>query len=313
MRPTRRQILQTGLAWTAGSTLASPVKAMGTRRNAERTLILLHLSGGNDGLNTVIPYADPLYHELRPCLSRVASECVPIDQQVALHPSLRALAQIYERGQLAIVQGVGCSAPDYSHLGSCRIWLDGLMDRNPETDPWDGTVQEASPQPNGLSDTLRGVGYPPNPNPLPYSAGRIEEVLTAVTRLAETHPAPRLAFASVGGFDTHEDQLPQHAHVLRELAGGLAKLQRNLERQGTADHVLVMVWSEFGRRPAENADAGSDHGAAGPVLIMGRGIEGGLYGRTPSLAETDAGNLVATVDFRSVYAELAKRWLGRLV
>ncbi|HOW71185.1 MAG TPA: DUF1501 domain-containing protein [Phycisphaerae bacterium] len=293
--------------------LAGAVKAAGIRRNVEQTLVLLHLSGGNDGLNTVIPCGDPLYRELRPRLSRVAGESVPIGEQVALHPSLRALAQIYERGQLAIVQGAGYSTPDYSHVGSCRIWVEGLTDRNPEPDPWDAAVHRASPQLSCLSATFASVGYAPTPNPLPYSAGRIEEVLAAVTRLAETHPAPRLAFASVGGFDTHEDQLPQHAHVLRELGGGLARLQCDLERQGTADHVLVMVWSEFGRRPAENTRAGTDHGAAGPVFIMGRGIKGGLYGRTPSLAETDAGNLVATVDFRSVYAELAERWLHCLV
>jgi uncharacterized protein (DUF1501 family) len=131
-----------------------------------------------------------------------------------------------------------------------------------------------------------------------------------LAEVAASAHAPALTFASVGGFDTHEDQLPQHAEVLRELGDGLAAFQQEIEQRGAAERVLLAAWSEFGRRPAENAAGGTDHGAAGLVLLVGRHVRGGVYGRAPSLLETDFGNLVPTVDFRSVHALLAERWLG---
>jgi len=147
-------------------------------------------------------------------------------------------------------------------------------------------------------------------NPLGYRPGQIERTLTTIARLVSSTRPPALVFAAVGGFDTHAGQLEVHEEVLRKLGDGMAAFQRELESRGVAERVALMAWSEFGRRPAENAAGGTDHGTAGPVFLLGKTIRGGLFGEMPSLAETDFGDLIPTVDFRTIHAMLADRWLG---
>jgi uncharacterized protein (DUF1501 family) len=331
-RPTRRSVLRAGVAWAAASPVAALAEGMVARDSSKRTLVLLHLSGGNDGLNTVVPHADPLYYELRPRLSRVAKDAVRIDGRVGLHASLAGLVPAYRRGRLAIVQGVGYAGPDYSHFGSCRIWASGRTDavahrhrtwwdvvlerRPPRSAP--AAVCVGDPQPVWMA-TVGLTRVPvdgdaadtaqPATNPLPYRFGRIRETLAAVARVVGSTHRPDLIFAGVGGFDTHADQLEQHAQVLRELGDGLAAFQYEMERRGVADRVVTMAWSEFGRRSAENAAGGTDHGSAGPVFLLGSRVRGGLHGQAPSLKDTDFGNLIPTMDFRTLYASLAEGWL----
>lgn len=289
-RPSRRAVLRSGLAL-----VAFPYMARGSARGApeDRRLVLLHLSGGNDGLNTVIPYADPLYRELRPRLGRVARHAIPIDPQLGLHPALAKLARVFEAGDLAIIQGVGPPEPDYSHVGSVRMWARRLA--------WTA----------GLGMTLCAPGGEPWPvRPADYVPGRIGSTLEEIGSALHEADGPAVIRATVGGFDTHADQLDRHECVLRELDDALAGFHRVLRKSGRARRVMLMAWSEFGRRPAENAGGGTDHGWAGPVFVLGPGIRGGLYGRAPSLTETDFGNLIPTVELGTVCRALAARWLG---
>ncbi|HOB76134.1 MAG TPA: DUF1501 domain-containing protein [Phycisphaerae bacterium] len=326
---TRRQVLQAGFAWAAGSSLVSMVKANAPRSDEQPTWILLHLSGGNDGLNTVIPYRDPVYHELRPRLGRVAREALPIDQQVALHPSLPDLARLYRRGHVAILQGVGSAEPDYSHRGACRLWATNANDATSSPGWCDRALAGQSNAPaaimvvadhepparmvSGRVPQIR-LNRPNRPspavNPLPFRQGETQQVLAEAAGLASAKRPPRLILASVGGYDTHEDQLEAHAQVLRDLNDAVAGFHRELAARGIAHRVLLLVWSEFGRRPAENASGGTDHGWAGPVFLVGRNVRGGLYGRMPSLVDTDFGNLIPTVSLHKVQTTLARRWLG---
>lgn len=326
-KPTRRTLLQAGLAWAASPFTCGTGRAATTGPRSDRTLVLLHLSGGNDGLNTLVPYANPLYYELRPRLGRVAQDAIPIDSRVGFHPSLSALVPLFERGFLAVVQGAGYPGPDYSHVGSCRIWTMGTRDTACRRAWWDRVLHplhcdavsvghEASavmatafPSRAGV-DQGRGDVQSSVRNPAEYRPGQIEETLGTIARLVASRHRPALVFASVGGFDTHSDQLAIHEEVLRKLGDGLAAFQRELEWRAVAERVVLMAWSEFGRRPAENAAGGTDHGTAGLVFLLGKKIRGGLYGTTPSLVETDFGNLIANVDFRTIYALLAERWLG---
>jgi len=296
-KPTRRRVLQAGLGWAALPAITRAGRAGHASAEPDRTLVLLHLSGGNDGLNTVIPHADPLYYELRPRLSRPARDVLAIDARVGFHPSLSALVPLFDRGHLAIVQGVGYPDPDYSHVGSCRIWATarraGLSSSRVHV------VSEGAEVTSHLLD------------PAACCPGRIGRTLATIARLVTSSHPPELVLATAGGFDTHTDQLERHARVLCELGDGLAAFQQELEERGVAGRVLLMAWSEFGRRPAENAMQGTDHGSAGPVFVLGRKVRGGIYGQMPSLQDTDFGNLIPTVDFRAVYATLAECWLNR--
>jgi len=329
-KPTRRTALRTGLAWAISPALGGLARAMEASSARDRTLVLLHLSGGNDGLNTLIPYADPLYYELRPRLSRAARQAIPVNDRLAFHPALASLVRLFREGRLAVVQGVGCSHPDYSHVGSCRIWATGRTDGRSQRGWWDGVLRRlgdasevrvvcAGREMPARMISAQGVdvrlvesqeGSPTGVNPLPYQPGQIEETLARVADLVTDVRAPALILAAVGGFDTHENQLEAHEEVLRRLADGLAAFQEELERRGVAGRVLLAAWSEFGRRAAENAAGGTDHGSAGPLFLLGKTVRGGFYGATPSLDRTDFGNLIPTVDFRTVYAALASRWLG---
>ncbi len=296
----RRRVLQSGLAWAAVPSLARVLEADDGPRRSSRTLVLLHLSGGNDGLNTIVPYRDPLYHELRPSLSAVAGHVLDIDGRFGFHPAFSGMARLFEAGRLAVVHGVGSPQPDYSHVGSCRIWTTGETDPGAAGDWWERVIPTGAEPHAALSV------------PLPHRPGEARRVLRDTLRRLRTPGCPPLIRARIGGFDTHERQLDAHACVLSELGDALFEFQAGLEQSGHADRVLLMAWSEFGRRPAENAAAGTDHGAAGPVFLMGRAVSGGLWGEPPSLDALDEfGNLQATTDFRDVCRTLAADWLGR--
>ncbi len=133
-----------------------------------------------------------------------------------------------------------------------------------------------------------------------------------------------MLYVTLGGFDHHSDQIShpnnradkfsgQHAGLLRWFSDAVKTFYDDMAQHGLADNVLMMQWSEFGRRPNENDSFGTDHGTAAPLFVIGNSVRGGLYGQQPSLAATNldiAGNMKFTVDFRSVYATVLDKWLG---
>ncbi|MCX6020532.1 MAG: DUF1501 domain-containing protein [Chloroflexi bacterium] len=120
----------------------------------------------------------------------------------------------------------------------------------------------------------------------------------------------RVGYIPIGGFDTHANQAYEHPRLLAGLAAGLAAFSADLKAHGKDQNVVVMTWSEFGRRVTENASGGTDHGTAGPMFVLGGKVKGGLYGDTPNLARLDSGNLEYSTDFRSVYATMIENWFG---
>jgi uncharacterized protein (DUF1501 family) len=121
----------------------------------------------------------------------------------------------------------------------------------------------------------------------------------------------RVGHITLGGFDTHNNQAAEHSALMTTLDQGLSAFYQDLAAQGKADDVLVVTWSEFGRRVSENANGGTDHGSASTVFTLGGGVRGGFYGDQPSLTKLiDNGNLSFTTDFRSVYATVIEDWLG---
>jgi uncharacterized protein (DUF1501 family) len=119
----------------------------------------------------------------------------------------------------------------------------------------------------------------------------------------------RVGYVLLGGFDTHAQQQRQHENLLATLSGALGAFNADLKASGKLDQTLVLTWSEFGRRVAENASGGTDHGTAAPLFVMGGKVKRGIFGDPPDLKNLDSGNLTFGTDFRSVYASVLEQWL----
>jgi uncharacterized protein (DUF1501 family) len=341
-----------------------------------RILLLVELKGGNDGLNTLIPYADPRYHQLRPGLGVARERTLQLDEHVGLHEKLAPLMEAWKGGDLAIVQGVGYANPNRSHFRSIEIWdtasaasqtlsegwvaraFDGhrlpqglgvdsiVIDTNslPMMGPELRTIvmqdaesfvrqatamkgtagisdggnpalrhllavrHEVNAAAAGLSDKLRAAQAPAQDYAEGTLFGRQLDLATRVITAGVSVVAVKVA---LGGFDTHANQAPVHETLLSVLANGLATFRRNMIAAGRWDDVMLMTYSEFGRRARQNASGGTDHGTAAPQFVMGGKVKGGLHGVQPSLGDLQDGDLRHTVDFRDVYSTMASGCWGR--
>lgn len=340
-----------------------------------RILILIELKGGNDGLNTVIPYADPRYHQFRPQIAVPRERTLQLDESVGLHEKLEPLMESWTGGDLAILQGVGYANPNRSHFRSIEIWDTASAASQTLSEGWVARAFDGNRLPQGLGvdsiviDTnslplmgpelrtivmqdaesflrqataMKGTaGLSDGGNPalrhllavrqeVNAAAAGLSEKLRAAQRPAQEYAttpfgrqldlATRVVTAGVpvvavkvalGGFDTHANQVPPHETLLSALATGLATFRRNMIAAGRWDDVLVMTYSEFGRRVRQNASAGTDHGTAGPQFVMGGKVKGGLHGVQPSLGDLQDGDLRYTVDFRDVYSAIARGCWGK--
>lgn len=370
----RRDFLFAGSA-LASFTLLGPnalaqAKAAGWR--ADRTLVLVELAGGNDGLNTIVPYADAAYHRLRRGIAIKREAVVQLDEKVGLHPSLAPLGEAWKAGELAIVQGVGYENPNRSHFRSIDIWDTASGSNRLLTEGWVSRVIGASrraadrladavvlgggtgpvtgsglravsmPDPQRFLRQAQGMqmaeARPTNPalahvikvqHEIQDTAKELRQVLARAPEVRGDFPngplaqqlriAARLINAkavvpvvklALGGFDTHANQPGVHANLLRQLGEGLAAFRKSLADAGRWNDVLVMTYSEFGRRAAQNGSNGTDHGTAAPHFVLGSRVKGGLFGPAPDLANLVNGDLRHAIDYRSLYATAAQTWWG---
>ncbi len=349
----------------------------------DRILVVLQLSGGNDGLSTVVPYADPAYGRARERLRVAEGDVLRIDGRVGLHPNWKDLKKVFDDGRMAIIQGVSYPNPTRSHFQAMDIWHAGDRDMVREGTGWLGRAvdstcgnkpdpllavnlgkavpraligkvsqpasfgggggfgargkrdrdgdagDDASPEmkasrPLGQIDFLQRVAidgrrsaaviqkatqsYRPSAD---YPAGnRLAADLRAVAGLIAGKLPTRVYYVSLGGFDTHANQRGTHDNLMRVVSTGVSAFLADLSAQGLLDRVLVLAFSEFGRRVKENASGGTDHGVAAPMFLIGGKVAGGLHGEHPSLTELAGGDLAMKVDFRQVYATVLDGWLG---
>ncbi|WP_433685201.1 DUF1501 domain-containing protein [Nocardia sp. CA-119907] len=329
-------------------------------------LVLVTMYGGNDGINTVIPYADNAYHDARPELSYQPQEVLHLDGQLGLNPAMKGFADLWGGHNLAIVRGVGYPHPDHSHFRSMDIWQTAAPDR-PVNAGWIGRWLDATGD-----DPVRAVNIGPVLPQLaigekhtaaaldPASAPLSPELSAASAALAATDPrdspaqtlvcagyhaeqavtqtfssigakpaapggnplAAQLALVgqcikadvptqvysvSLGGFDTHADERRTQQQLLGRLDEAVSAFLTDMAGHPRGRDVVLMAYSEFGRRVAANASQGTDHGTAGPVFVAGARVKGGFYGDEPSLTDLDNGDLKTTVDFRDIYSELLHR------
>ena len=350
-----------------------------------RTLVIVQMAGGNDGLNTVVPANDSRYYELRGNLAIPQNDVIPIDGQAGFHPGLTAFKELWDEGVLAVVEGVGYPDQSFSHFESMDIWQTGQTGRK-DYEGWLGKYLEgiAAAQEDSflalVSDKRmpRAMVTPEVAVPLvesvddyrlqddPRNAWNRQARTAALLRLYSSAPGAtrfgalldntvhaaqrssaavqraharyrpaveygesalaqglrlvaeaidadlglRVGHVRIGGFDTHAAQPDMHADLLTEAADAMLAFYRDLQAHGHANDVVMMTWSEFGRRVTGNASDGTDHGSAGPMFVAGAPVAGGFYGERPSLASLDKNNLRFTTDFRQVYASMLEGWLG---
>jgi uncharacterized protein (DUF1501 family) len=340
--------------------------------------VLVQLAGGNDGLNTVIPFADDRYYNLRPKLAIPAQKVIRLNEQTGLHPAMGDMAELWKSGKLSIVQNVGYPNPNRSHFRSTEIWETAVDSNKTLSTGWIGRYfdaecagQPVTPDPDaihignempqacqsqsphnifgmpargnvgksaesevnlleGVTETAgtegnagylqhtlmdaivteRRVGdvldkYKPMAK---YPGDSLSQSLKRVAGLIAAGLGTRVYFVKQGGYDTHSGQADKHARLLGELSAALAAFQFDLERHRLNDQVLTMTFSEFGRRPSENASGGTDHGTAAPLFVMGTGIQKNLVGQAPDLGVKKNQDLTFSTDFRQVYSTVLSKW-----
>ena len=396
-------------------------------------LVMVTLYGGNDGLNTVIPYQDSQYLQGRPNLGYKPDQVLPLADGLAFHPNLKGMKALWDAKQLAVVRGVGYPDPVLSHFRGMDIWQTGAPDaalstgvfgrwldatgrdpmraisvgstlprlltgeRSSGTAVTGGSItipggtalapvlasyNTSGPDRSGLAalvaqsgadllqvqhnlaDLLSGTGTTTpgtgqaagakaaggkaaggkaaggkaaggkaaggkatggaaagQATPAGQAAaGKARAAAPATTLAAQldlvaqliTAGSPsRLYQVSMGGFDNHAQEKDTHARLMGQLDTAISGFMTALNGHPVAKEVVLMTYSEFGRRVAENASGGTDHGTAAPLFVVGQSVKGGqFYGDEPSLTNLDTGNLKFTTDFRRVYATMLAHVIG---
>ncbi len=355
----------------------------------DRVIVVLSLSGGNDGMNSVIPYNNPTYYDYRRTLGIPQDQVIPINDDVGFHPSMVELKQMYDEGNVAVIQGVGYPHSSRSHFRSMDIWHTCEPDKIGD-EGWLGrAVRDLDPKnENVLTGVNFGRGLPRALvcQGVPVaSVGNLETygVLTGIPGeekrgsalevfsrmyspaigkgpvmdyiwetgrsalegadilktapekysstveygnnpiaqgmkgIAQVHLADlgtRVLYTTspYNAFDTHASQAADHARLWRQVSQSVADFYEDLREHNRGEEVVLFLFTEFGRRARDNG-GGTDHGTGGVCWVIGDHVKGGLYSEYPSLKEgdlEDGGDLMHTVDFRSVYATMAEKWLG---
>ena len=355
----------------------------------ERVLVVLSLSGGNDFLNTLIPYTNPIYMDYRRALAIPEDQVLPLNDELGYHPSMTEMKEIYDEGKVALIQGVGYPHPSRSHFRSMDIWHTCEPDKI-GSEGWLGrTIRDLDPKAeNVLTGVNFGRGLPRAlacPGVPVASVGNLETygVLTGIAGeeqrnqalevfsrmyapaigtgpvtdyiwetgrgalkgadilqtapdkysstveygsypiahgmkgIAQVHMADlgtRILYTTspYNSFDTHSSQAGAHARLWREVSETVADFRDDLKEHNRGEEVLMLLFTEFGRRARDNG-GGTDHGTGGCCWIIGDQVKGGLYGEYPSIKEEDledGGDLLHNVDFRSVYSTILEKWLG---
>ncbi len=352
----------------------------------EKVLVVIQLSGGNDYLNCVVPFENGHYKDARPNLKITDDQVIPLDNGLGLNPGMGPVKDLYDRGKVAIMHGIGYPEPNRSHFRSMDIWHTAeptkvgdkgwLGQAVKELDPTGENVVTAVNFSNGLpralaapavpvasvgdlnnyglltgiegeqqrekalstfnriyspaigsgavmdylgktgQDALRGaeilstapgkyssnVEYPDNP------------FASSLKGVAQVHMADlgtRVFYTQYGSFDTHADEVKTQERLWHHISDSLAAFYQDLEEAGRSDEVLVLMFSEFGRRVKDNG-TGTDHGSGGVSFLIGDQVKGGHYNEYPEI-ETSAlveGDLRFNNDFRGLYTDILEDWLS---
>jgi uncharacterized protein (DUF1501 family) len=344
-----------------------------------KVLVILQMSGGNDGLNTVIPVRNDIYHRSRPGLGIEKERALAITDEAALHPSLIGLKELFDDGSLGILNSVGYPNPDRSHFRSMDIWQTASDSNNYVYTGWLGRYLDA--QCNGCDnptqaleiddvlslalkgDKLKGIALKdPNrlyntshqkyykdiladheigaeeqavdylyktmaetlssadyiyqqsklrPSVLSYPKTGLGKSLQTIASLIFSEINTRVYYVSLGSFDTHVNQQNEQKRLFTEMSDAVKAFVADLKSNNRFQDVLLMTFSEFGRRVSQNASGGTDHGTANNMFLISGGLkQRGLINAMPDLNDLNEGDLKYKIDFKEVYATMLSKWLS---
>lgn len=366
----RRNFLSLTGTFTGGMLLLPDfLHAFGSQNSlviGEQCLVFIQLNGGNDGLNTFIPYENPLYYDLRTKIAIGKDAVIGKNKGMAFHPALKDFAQMQQNGDITILQNVGYPDPVRSHFRSQEIWQTATDSNKYVNEGWLGRYldlqcKDHQPtaginldsidnlslkgiEPNAItvkdpnkfkirSDKEETVKLSDNPqldfvrkiaNSVTEGSDDIQKALTKstseisypktglsknlewISRLIKGNLNSKVYYTSLGGFDTHDNQLAIHERKLTELNDAIFSFYQDLKKAKLLQNVTIVVFSEFGRRVKDNGN-GTDHGTAAPMFVIGGSNKGTILGKNPNLSTLDNGDLIHEIDFRSVYATLLQQ------
>ena len=359
---------------------------MTTVAEKDPVLVVLQLTGGNDYLNCVVPYANPLYRDYRKLVTVPEEQVLPIDDELGCHPSMGPMRDMYNEGNLAIIHGVGYENSPRSHFRSMDIWHTCEPDKL-GTEGWLGrVVRELDPDKENVVTAVsmgpslfRALSAPGVPvaavedldsygmltgitegqqrervldrykrmyapaigtgpvmdflgqtgldalegadilkvapsmyqSTVEYADNSIASKLKGIAQIHLAGLGTRIFYCDHGSFDTHADQNGTQPKLWDEISVGVRDFFDDLREHDAADNVIMLMFSEFGRRTHDNG-SGTDHGAAGVAFVIGDRVKGGQYSEYPSIRPEDLeqGDPVPNLDFRGVYTTIVEDWLG---
>lgn len=376
----RKEFLQIGSLATASLMLPKFLKAFEGQNlvpPGNKVLVVLQLSGGNDGLNTIIPIRNDIYYRERPKLGIQKQAALSLTDEAGIHPALSYFKELYDDGSLGIMNNVGYPNPDRSHFRSMDIWqtasdsnqyvstgwigryldaqcsgcdrptqaleiddvlslalkgeeMKGLALTDPKklfnssNEKYFRQINEAHEDHEAaadylyktLSETLSSADYIYQQSrryhsTAAYPATALAKNLKTIASLILSDINTKVYYVSLGSFDTHINQEAQQKRLFTELNEAMKPFVQDLKNNNRFQDVVIMTFSEFGRRVSQNASGGTDHGTANNMFFIGGGLkQKGMINELPDLTNLDQGDLKFTVDFKNVYATLLGNWLA---
>jgi uncharacterized protein (DUF1501 family) len=376
----RKEFLQIGSLATASFMLPKFLKAFEKPMmvpKGNKVVVVIQFSGGNDGLNTVIPVRNDIYYKQRPKLGITKDKSLIITDEVGLNPALAVFKGLYDDGSLSILNSVGYPNPDRSHFRSMDIWHSASASNEYVNTGWVGRYLDAQckgcdkptqamelddvlslalkgeqskglafkdPQKlyntsngkyfkdinanhqNGeetidylyktMSETISSADYiyqqsKAHPTNEVYPATNLGKDLKTIASLIFSDINTKVYYVSLGSFDTHVNQEGQQKRLFTELNDAVKAFTDDLKKNNRFNDVLMMTFSEFGRRVTQNASGGTDHGTANNMFFISGGLkQKGILNAMPDLADLNEGDLKHKVDFKNVYATVLNKWLG---
>lgn len=346
--------------------------------SGNKKLIVIQLSGGNDGLNTVIPYRNDIYYSLRPKLSLDEKKVLKLNDELALNPEMTKLKEIFDKGNLSVINSVGYPNPDRSHFRSMDIWQSGSGSDEYLSTGWIGRYLDSEcpscknpysaievdstlnlamkgAQRSGIAvedprrfymnsterflvdiakknkhdnsnsnvsylyktliETTSSAEYIYEnskiyKSKIEYPNTQFGKNLRTIAQMIISNIDTSVYYVSMTGFDTHVNQKGRQERLLGELSNGLYSLTKDLKANDRLSEVLIMTFSEFGRRVKENGSGGTDHGTANNIFLIGENLKTpGVYNNSPDLSNLNDGDLNYEIDFRSLYSTVLNKWL----
>ncbi|WP_336516122.1 DUF1501 domain-containing protein [Pollutibacter soli] len=378
----RRKFLEGSALFTGSILVPRFLKAWeqpGIEKDGQKVLVIIQLSGGNDGLNTVIPVRNDIYYKSRPGIGIKPADALSLNDEASIHSSLPAFRELYNEGSLAILSNVGYPNPDRSHFRSMDIWHSASASNEYLTTGWLGRYLDAMcsgcdhpsqilelddtlglalkgkwnkgialRDPKRLFNTARDRFYEElattanvpqlesaaaylyktmastvstagyifeqsklRPSSHTYPQTKLGQSLKHISGLINSDINTKVYYAEIGSFDSHAGQASLQQRLFKDLNDAVAAFTSDLKKQNRFDNVLLFTFSEFGRRVAQNASNGTDHGTANNMFFIGGGLkQKGFINAMPDLQNLQDGDLKYNVDFRDVYAIVLRQWLS---